>query len=91
MIVNTRNHIHDIKFIRMFGMQNNCTVYPQNQTHSLKKCKTSLKSLFVEHDGTRFYIGAATFPVNIFTPAENLHKNIHLPFRRLTCSTWLIS
>ena len=30
-MVHMRNHIHDIKFIRMFGTQKNCTIYPQNR------------------------------------------------------------
>lgn len=75
--VDMKYHIHDIKFIRMFVTQNNCTVCPKNQTHSVRKC---WKSPFVEYHGTHLNTGAATFPVNMFMLAENLLKNIHLPF-----------
>lgn len=56
-----RTHIHDIKFIRMSGTQNNRVIYPQNQTHSDKKCQKSQRSLFAEHDRTHLNTGAATF------------------------------
>lgn len=78
-------HIHDIKFIRMFVTQNNCTVCHKKQTHSVRKCWKSQESPFVEYDGTHLNTGAATFPVNMFMLAENLLKNIHLPFPCLLC------
>lgn len=80
-------HIHYIKFKRMFVTQNNQTICPKNQTHSVRKCWKSQESPFVEHDGTHLNAGAATFPVNMFMLAENLHKNIHPPFTHLLCLT----